>query len=324
MTDLAQTQLPGHITPGPARRLAEELEEDGVELDLDGEVRTLVLEELDHARRVPVFEGRRAMYGSFVLAPDRELVNGGAAFDIVDLSALDVTTARTYADGRAAYLVRQPGAAFALACFDRLLQYEVDVVRLQEATGAQIIQRTAVLEVPRLFLDGAVIEWNGRQWDSRPTASAVLPTLRRAVPQLDCEVARHVLELAVHWLSPGRIGATIVIFDRDIPWASLDTATASRTPDLSLVNRRHFPALFAALRQFDLATVVSPDGSVRKIGVGLRFSAEADAALPIARGMRHRSAQRFSYDHPTATVVVVSEDGPVSIFRDGVTVADAG
>ena len=35
------------------------------------------------------------------------------------------------------------------------------------------------------------------------------------------------------------------------------------------------------------------------------------------RGMRHRSAQRYSHDHPTATIVVVSEDGPVSVFRGG-------
>jgi DNA integrity scanning protein DisA with diadenylate cyclase activity len=33
--------------------------------------------------------------------------------------------------------------------------------------------------------------------------------------------------------------------------------------------------------------------------------------------MRHRSAQRYSHDHPTATIVVVSEDGPVSVFRSG-------
>ena len=38
--------------------------------------------------------------------------------------------------------------------------------------------------------------------------------------------------------------------------------------------------------------------------------------------MRHRSAQRFSYDHPTATVVVVSEDGPVTLFHAGSLIVD--
>ena len=68
-----------------------------------------------------------------------------------------------------------------------------------------------------------------------------------------------------------------MVFDDEIPWTSLDTATARRAaPALSIVNRRHFPALFAALQQNDLATVVSADGAVRKVGVGLRFSADAD------------------------------------------------
>jgi hypothetical protein len=33
--------------------------------------------------------------------------------------------------------------------------------------------------------------------------------------------------------------------------------------------------------------------------------------------MRHRSAQRFSYDHPSTTIAVVSDSGPVTIFRSG-------
>ena len=33
-----------------------------------------------------------------------------------------------------------------------------------------------------------------------------------------------------------------------------------------------------------------------------------------------RSAQRFSYDHPTTTIAVVSENGPVTIFRNGAAI----
>jgi hypothetical protein len=33
--------------------------------------------------------------------------------------------------------------------------------------------------------------------------------------------------------------------------------------------------------------------------------------------MRHRSAQRYSYDQPDVTVVVVSEDAPVTVHRRG-------
>jgi hypothetical protein len=33
--------------------------------------------------------------------------------------------------------------------------------------------------------------------------------------------------------------------------------------------------------------------------------------------MRHTSGRRFSFDDPTATVIVVSDDGPVTLLRKG-------
>jgi DNA integrity scanning protein DisA with diadenylate cyclase activity len=36
------------------------------------------------------------------------------------------------------------------------------------------------------------------------------------------------------------------------------------------------------------------------------------------RGMRHIAGIRYSRDDPSATVVVISEDGPVTVLRDGV------
>ena len=35
------------------------------------------------------------------------------------------------------------------------------------------------------------------------------------------------------------------------------------------------------------------------------------------RGTRHTSARRYSADDPGATVIVVSEDGPVTVMRAG-------
>ena len=35
------------------------------------------------------------------------------------------------------------------------------------------------------------------------------------------------------------------------------------------------------------------------------------------RGTRHTSARRYSFDDPSATVIVVSEDGPVTVLRHG-------
>ena len=46
-------------------------------------------------------------------------------------------------------------------------------------------------------------------------------------------------------------------------------------------------------------------------------SAEAESDVEGYRGMRHTSARRYSFDDPTATLIVVSEDGPVSVIRNG-------
>ena len=314
--------------PRQLRRLADELDDDGVVLPGDLEFQGHVLEELDHCRRTPVFEGRRPTYGAIVLPRSglkdkRKALVDHIDFDVVPLEG-DLGAGRVYADGRSAYLVRGPGAHVALACFDRPMLFEADLVRVQQLTGAALVQRTAVLDVVRMVLDGSVVNWDGRNWQIRPSATALGAELAAQVPDLGEQLAHDVLELAIHWLAPSRVGTTIVIHHGELDVAALDTSTSVRTPPLSFGNRRHFAALVAVLRQHDLAVVVTPEGAIRKVAVGLRWTAEAERAVTTDRGMRHRSAQRYSWDQPAATVVVVSEDGPVTVFRRGVVVVTTG
>ena len=49
-------------------------------------------------------------------------------------------------------------------------------------------------------------------------------------------------------------------------------------------------------------------------------STTAEADVPAFRGTRHTSARRYSHDDPAAVVIAVSEDGPVSVFRNGAMV----
>jgi hypothetical protein len=302
---------------GSARRLAEELEEDGVKLDEHDSVRQLLLDELDYARRIPMFEGRRPLYGSFSMPPGTSITTAGGIADLVPLDGMPREMARTFADGRSAFVVNRHDDSPVLVCFDRPVQYEAELVALQEVTGARIVQRTLMFGQVRLFAERRVLSWDGQSWADRPTAAALLGTLRRYAPELDPAVAHGLLDLALHWLSPARIGATIVVHEQGFQWASMDVATKFHAPRLSIKNRQHFPALFASLQQHDLATLVTADGCVEYLGVGLRSTAEAERAVDSDRGMRHRSAQRFSYDHPSTTIAVVSDNGPVTIFRGG-------
>jgi hypothetical protein len=235
----------------------------------------------------------------------------------VPLDGLPPEMARTFADGRSTFVVNRHEESPVLVCFNRPVQYEAELVELQELTGARIVQRTLVFGQVRLFAERRVIAWDGQRWSDRPTAAALLKALRQCAPDLDPAVAHGLLDLAVHWLSPARVGATIVVHEQGFQWASMDVATKFHAPKLSIKNRQHFPALFASLQQHDLATLVTAEGDVEYLGVGLRSSTDAERAVDSDRGMRHRSAQRFSYDHPSTTIAVISDNGPVTIFRNG-------
>jgi hypothetical protein len=305
------------LLTGSARRLAEELDDDGIKLEEHDALRQLLLDELDYARRIPMFEGRRPLYGSFSMPPGMSITTAGGVADLVPLDGLPRDMTRTFADGRSSFIVNRHEESPVLVCFDRPVQYEAELVHLQEVTGARIVQRTAVFGQVRLFAERRVISWDGQSWTDRPTAAALLDPLRQYAPDLDPAVAHGMLDLAVHWLSPARVGATIVVHEQGFEWSSMDVATKFHAPNLSIKNRQHFPALYASLQQHDLATLVAADGTVAYLGVGLRSSAAAEAAVDSDRGMRHRSAQRFSYDHPSTTIAVVSDNGPVTIFRGG-------
>ena len=251
-----------------------------------------------------------------IVPADRSLVEAGELVDLIPLDGLSTDEARRFADGRSVFIAVQPDGTRLLACFRRSVQYEADMVEIQADTGAFIVQRTPVLGVTRLFTESDTIEWTGYRWTARPTARAQHELLQPFLRGIASPVLSGLLELAVHWLSPGRVGATLVVPVTHGD-SGLDLSHAIPTPDLSVTARHHYPAILAALMQTDLATVVDAAGRPHHIGVGLHWSSEAEQAINVNGGMRHRSAARYTYDHSEAVAIVVSEDGPVTVFHHG-------
>jgi hypothetical protein len=266
-----------------------------------------------HERRVP-------LYGAFILPADGALARGGDLVDLIDLD-MPLEECRRFSDGRSSYLVRQLERKPQLACYRRSVQLEADLIEIQAATGVAIVQRT-VMGVPRMISADGVIEWTGRVWSMRPSARRYRATLERAVPEARPGLIAGLLDLCIHWLSPGRVGSTLLLYlavnSEDLK--SLDLDSSLQPPALSIGERHHYPALFAALMQTDLATLISSEGRIKRIGVGLRSTAASDAAVAQERGMRHRSAARYTWDHPHTVAFVVSDDGPVTVFRHGVPI----
>jgi DNA integrity scanning protein DisA with diadenylate cyclase activity len=302
-------------------RLREELEDDGIVLPGSRDQVDILLTELDYARRPPVHEGRVPIYGSFVMPSSEPLCD---VDDLVGLTDLDlpIEQCRLFSDGRSAFLVRRPGRPVQLATFRRTMQFEAELVELERVTRATIVQRT-IMGVPRLFTPTGVVEWGGSSWRVRPTAEQHMPLVTSAVPEAPREVLQGLLDLASHWLSPSRIGATFLLDLEPRPHDDhgQDHSRSLPAPPLSVAERAHFPALFSVLGQTDLATLVSADGTVTRFGVGLRSSEESEEAVHLDAGMRHRSAARYTWDHHHTVAFVVSEDGPVTLFRKGRDIA---
>lgn len=300
----------------PLRRLWSELEDDGVVLEVDGRVGALILDELEYARHPPQFERRTPLHGALIVPDDRSLISSGELVDLLDLEDQPLATVRRFADGRSTYLVRQPDGTQQLACFRRSVQYEADMVEIQADIGGFIVQRTPMYGVTRLFTPMATIEWSGHRWTTRRNARAEQARLQPRLPGVPVPLLNGMLDLAIHWLSPAKIGATLVLPGAHGD-AGLDVEHSTIAPPLSITKRHHYAALFSSLMQADLATVIDPSGLVRRIGVALRASPEASVAVNSSRGMRHRSAARYTFDQPEALAVVVSEDGPVTTFHRG-------
>lgn len=304
-------------------RLAEELGDHGVPIRPDDE---RLLEETHYARFPRVHEREAPYYGAFILPPgasvdDLAAALGDRAFGtgrLVPTADLPLQAARRFADGRASFLVRAADDRTALACFEHSVQFEASLVGVRQRTDANIVQRT-VNGVVKLYLPERIAVWDGSRWNAKPYAAQVVPVLARIVADVDTTVLGCLLELCFHWLSPGPHGATIVWSLGTAPEElhHVDRSSEQPVPDLNVGCSEHFSALLSALSQTDGATLVAPDGDVVGIADTLLFDDEASSLVPAAVGTRHSSARWFSYEHPATLVLVVSEDGPVSIYCNG-------
>ncbi len=125
-----------------------------------------------------------------------------------------------------------------------------------------------------------------------------------------------LLEFAVHDLGSLGVGALLVYRPGPGPGPAVEDRLPA-PPPLRVSRASHLAPLRHALAQVDGAALFDAEGVLQRLGVRLVPSREAEQRVDALGGTRHTSARRYSYDDPTATVVVVSEDGPVSVLRGG-------
>jgi DNA integrity scanning protein DisA with diadenylate cyclase activity len=315
----------------------------------------IVCEEIVHARYVEVHEGYRPSYGC-LLVPDLNAINpvlglslasltpqgepagdppaqcsatgGGAASDdtspesdtrwVTDDRAADL---RLIVDGDNTFLVRDlhgRSGFGTVAASD-----ELELLELSRALSGVCVQRLRDGRI-QLLMNGVVCINDGYDWRSLVTASEMLPKLVTSLEppaHLLDEVSVHlgeILDLCVHLLSPRGIGATLVwrIGDGG-PRGALSNHPSPPPASLNVFRKQDRFAIVSLLASVDGACFVASDGTLVNYWAMLDPSVEAKERVVEQGGTRHTSAKRYSFDEPGCLVIVVSADGPVSVFSDG-------
>ncbi len=302
-------------TPGQLRRLADEIDEAGLDL---GPHHDLVLEELACVRHPVVHERRVLSYGAFV-APTTDPATWDEAttlnFDRRPIGRRGVEVARRFADGISTWVARGAGdAGDEFIVLDRPAASERDLVVIAEVLGATVVQRHPS-GVVRVVGDRGVHRWDGYSWHTEPRVATWMEAFGTCAVPEDRELIETLLEFAVHDLGARNIGATL-LFRADPDQIGVE-ARLPTPPPLRITNPSDLAPLRHVLSQIDGAVVIDGDGRLVEMGARLVPSPEAEAGIDGFRGMRHTSALRYSADDPTATVIVVSEDGPVTVLRAG-------
>jgi hypothetical protein len=308
-------------TEGRLRRLAEELHEEqlGFLLDDHGDV---VLEELDYALRPPVHERRIPSYGS-VIAPAHHPEDWTATTELLVQRRPTVefgdAQVRRFADGISSWAVRSELGVDELIVFDRSAGSERDLVILAAAAGGPIVQRHPS-GVVRVVGPSGVVRRDVTGWHHEPPFDRWLASVPGGCRQDGAPtVLGRLLDFAVHDLGARGIGATLIHH----PIGELPQRHELRLPvppALRIDRPYDLAPLRHALAQTDGATVFDDSGTLRRMGVQLVPSRAAEAAVRAVGGTRHTSARRYSHDDADAVVIVVSEDGPVTILKAGVPI----
>lgn len=278
----------------------------------------MLLDEVRHAIHPPVHERRVASMGS-IIDPRADPQDWSRLTDleIVErpLVSQPLDWARRFADGLSSWLIRRADGQSSWAVFDRPAGSERDLGVLARAFDATIVQRHPSGPV-RVVDRHGVWRWERFDWHHEPDVGSWIDLVTACPEHGDPDVLRAVVEFAVHDLGALGVGATLVYRPTDDPGPVVE-ARLPLPPALEIARPLSLAPLRHALSQVDGAAVFDGSGTLRQLGVRLVPSEEAERSVAGLRGMRHTAARRYSYDDPVATVVVVSEDGPVTVLRGG-------
>lgn len=258
-------------------------------------------------------------YGAIVC---RELPSIAHLGRIVNTAGLAPEVARSLADGRHALMLIVKDESPQLLVFHERADTDQDYAsRAVWIDG--LILACDERGIVRIVTDSSVTLIEGRRWIAKDLVFEAAEDIVQVVPIAKPEVVHRLLELCHHRISPARRGATLIhlLTEHEHEDAGRDAGIRLGQLGLSLTEADE-PLILHQVKYRDGAIVVGPDGRLRSVNVMLRPSRASDDSVPPHGGTRHTSAARHTYDRPDVLAFVVSEDGPVTVFSDGVRIAD--
>ncbi|HAS09027.1 MAG TPA: hypothetical protein DCS55_00670 [Acidimicrobiaceae bacterium] len=308
-------------TTSRMRRLAEELADEGVGFVAPEGVGDPLLEELDYALRPPVHEQRVPTYGAIVgpsVDADEWHISTQLQVSRRQTTGYRDAQIRRFADGFSAWAVRVPQGLDEFVVFDRSAGSERDLVVLAEASGARLVQRDEA-GIVRVVGPFGVVRSDMGGWHHEPPLESWIEEIPGCLAAGQRTVLGHLLDFAVHDLGARHIGALLIMH----PTGDLSANHQQRLPvppELRIQRPYDLAPLRHGLAQSDGATVFDADGVLRRMGIHLVPSRDAEEHVRPLGGTKHTSALRYSYDDPDAVVIAVSDDGPVTVMRHGLVV----
>lgn len=242
------------------------------------------------------------------------------SYKIISNKNLDSATLRKLADGYKSFLLYVRDSLFGLIYLNPLDGSEYELLKLHQDLNALIMQRDNALKT-KLFDNNNVFIHHNRNWLKKQNIYPLIRKIKTHVPQIKEEILSAFLEFAYYYLSPKNIGATIVYF--------IDDEKGSKIPKveplqdfspimLSIMTDGDKVLISNLLSQIDGATFFNQDAVLACTKIKLDSKVSTRELIPEYKGTRHTSARRYSYEQPKSIVFTISEDGPVSVFSDGV------
>jgi DNA integrity scanning protein DisA with diadenylate cyclase activity len=302
--------------------LAKELELNGIRFDLHKWLASNpTLYELSLIVASEAHEGIIPSEGVMFVEESSELF--GVDFILVHLE--QISMARKFANGVDCFLLYEKEIFFGLVYFKEPLLNELLLVRAFPPSGGLFVQRGST-GIVKFFQGNSIIILENRNWFTKPLIKEAAWKISRCVSEINHAVLNRILEFAFHLLSPiHQVGATIVWWLKEIPLVDSEIQTTGQDIsefNFSILDETRAITFCHFLSQIDGATFLNPEGQFMRTGIHLKNSNKSRGLIPELKGTRHTSAQRFSYDFSDTLVITVSSDGPVTIFSDGVNIAN--